>query len=139
MFCGCRPPVRGSNRCVIPRFEIGCSFGVRDRRFPKAVPDIVRQKHGERLPRALGSSKAQLSASRCHPRGQESDDQCGPSRHVHSGTTRSASVVPRTPTIAAGVSRCTESGESLAIRPDTYAATPRTTRRTNPSCPSAGA
>jgi hypothetical protein len=41
------------------------------------------------------------------------------SRSVHSGTTRSASVVPRTPTTAAGVSRRIESGESLAMRPET--------------------
>ena len=40
-------------------------------------------------------------------------------RRVHSGTTRSASVVPRTPTTAAGVSRRMESGESLAMRPET--------------------
>ena len=41
--------------------------------------------------------------------------------------------------MASGVSRRMESGESLAIRPDTYAATPRTTLSTNPSWPSAGA
>ena len=54
-------------------------------------------------------------------------------------STRSASVVPRTPITAAGVSRRMASGESLAIRPETYAMTPRTTFSTRPNRPSAGA
>ena len=57
----------------------------------------------------------------------------------HSCEARMITVVPRTPTIAAGVSRRTASGASLAILPETYAATPRTTFRTTPSRPSAGA
>ena len=36
-------------------------------------------------------------------------------RKGHSGTTWTATVVPRTPTIAEGVSRRTESGASFAI------------------------
>ena len=55
------------------------------------------------------------------------------------GSTRTATVVPRTPTIAAGVSRRMESGASFAMRPDTYAATPRTNFRTIPIPPSPGA
>ena len=49
-----------------------------------------------------------------------------------------ATVVPRTPTIAPGVSRRIESGASLAILPETYTAMPRTKLRTRPSRPSAG-
>ena len=61
-------------------------------------------------------------------RGPQADDQAGGDdraqngdrpRVVHSGVTRRARVVPRTPTMAVGVSRRMESGESLAIRPDT--------------------
>ena len=50
----------------------------------------------------------------------------------HYGSTRMARVVPRTPTIAAGVSRRMESGASFAIRPETYAATPRTNLQHHP-------
>src|SRR5438477_12581837 len=55
------------------------------------------------------------------------------------GCTQIASVVPLTPTMAAGVSRRIESGASLAIRPDTYAATPRMNFTTSPRLPLPGA
>ena len=45
---------------------------------------------------------------------------------------------PRTPTIAAGVSRRMESGASFAMRPETYTATPRTKLSTIPKPAFAG-
>src|SRR6185295_7080210 len=50
-----------------------------------------------------------------------------------------ATVVPRTPTMPDGASRRIESGASLAIRPDTYTATPRMNFSTMPRPPSPGA
>src|SRR5439155_24712919 len=57
----------------------------------------------------------------------------------HCGWTWIARLVPRTPTMAAGVSRRMESGASLAMRPETYAAAPCTNLSTKPRAPSAGA
>ena len=86
-----------------------------------------------------GGSNTLRSAARSTATAEQRDQDRERSCLRHQGVTRSARVVPRTPMTAAGVSRRMESGASLAIRPETYAMTPRTMLSTNPRRPSAGA
>ena len=127
-------------RRLARRGELHGSRRIRDRRAADRAIAWIREQHDQ----VLAGTRVAVR-TRCGPQPDTSAatstviETAKGRAVVHSGTTRSASVVPRTPTIAAGVSRRMESGESLAIRPETYAMTPRTTLSTNPMRPSAGA
>src|SRR5262245_10922091 len=106
-------------RRMVGRGQAGCPSRVRDRRASGCVRVAVGKQDDERLTRALGRLNTYAGAGGSPSTSRNRDEQRDRPRRVHSGTTRSASVVPRTPTIAAGVSRWTASGDILAIRPET--------------------
>ena len=111
--------------------------GSRDRRTANGAVGLIGEQNDE---------VAALRGGAHAPRPAAGGQNGGERRHHHRdgasadhSVTRTASDVPRTPTTAAGVSRRIASGESFAIRPDTYAITPRTTLSTSPIRASAGA
>ena len=99
----------------------------------------IRQQHDQRRRhracrfRRLGDTPGRTSGQQDH--GDRRDKRRWSLGHW---STRIATVVPRTPTMADGVSRRMESGASFAMRPDTYAATPRANFSTIAKPPSPG-
>ena len=111
----------GATRSSTPRRgKVGGSRRVRDGRAPDRATLRIGEQHDQASDLGARARSNPLWPARPQRvRQRRSPPERRRRRPTVHSETRSASVVPRTPTIAAGVSRRMESGASLAIRPDT--------------------